>query len=334
MRKPGDVCRAAADRLQARIDAKRDPAIAHQNLTARRSRIAAGMAREAEHLEGVQRVLRFVAEMHDRCPQGFPWRRMTSAAAAERVIRWGRPERGLPAPDGWCADDRAKLARLGITTDEALAWTWATIRAAYEERRPPTREERLRELERDLIGVRFPGFFPTPASLADRVCEAAGLQDGHHVLEPSAGKGDLVEAALRAAPGCKVEAVELASRLADLLRVRFADRPAVTVHGADFLEWSVARPQVDRVVMNPPFEGYIDRRHVLRALRFLRPGGRLVSIMGAGALTMRGADEFRSALDDLCGSWEVEELPEGSFTGAEAFRQTGVRALLLVAEVR
>ena len=60
------------------------------------------------------------------------------------------------------------------------------------------------------------------------------------------------------------------------------------------------------------------------------PGGRLVSILGAGAFFREGRREleFRAWLDEL--DHEVVDLPCGSFTGAEAFMQTGAATKLLV----
>jgi 16S rRNA G1207 methylase RsmC len=80
------------------------------------------------------------------------------------------------------------------------------------------------------------------------------------------------------------------------------------VIGSDFLSIE-PRQDYDRVVMNPPFENQQDIDHVLHALEFLRPGGRLVSIMSAGVLFRQNKKtvEFREMID------EITALPEGSF---------------------
>jgi protein-L-isoaspartate O-methyltransferase len=319
--------RRAADALQPKIDAKRDSGVSRQSLTARRARIADGMRADALRLEAVQRVLRHLADLHEHGSVPPVLAKITSAAAAERVQVWANQGR-IPDADGWCAAERQKLVRLGIDSVSNLREAWSLLAAPWDAKRPPTREEKQRTLERELVGVSFPGFFPTPASLADRLCRMADLEDHHRVLEPSAGKGDLVEAIFRAAPGAKVVAIERAYRLVELLKVRFEGR-AVTVIGTDFIEDPESLPpHFDRVVMNPPFERHVDRAHVLRALRYLRQDGVLVAIMGGMAIDARGGDAFREALDDLT-DWEVEPLPAGSFQGAAAFRQTGVSSLVL-----
>ncbi|HPA48197.1 MAG TPA: hypothetical protein PK395_20705, partial [bacterium] len=57
---------------------------------------------------------------------------------------------------------------------------------------------KIRDLEDRLIGLRLPGFFPTPEAVAKQMLKLADLPNlwakGALILEPSAGKGDLVEA--------------------------------------------------------------------------------------------------------------------------------------------
>jgi len=38
----------------------------------------------------------------------------------------------------------------------------------------------------------------------------------------------------------------------------------------------------DAIVMNPPFHARVDIRHILHAMKFLKPGGRLAAICMAG----------------------------------------------------
>lgn len=65
--------------------------------------------------------------------------------------------------------------------------------------------------------------------------------------------------------------------------------------------------------MNPPFDRGRDVDHVTHALKFLKPGGRLVSIMAAGVeyRTDRKTSDFRATVERFKGS--IRDLPFGSF---------------------
>lgn len=148
------------------------------------------------------------------------------------------------------------------------------------------------------------GWFPTPAPLAARVVEVARIEKGMRVLEPSAGEGAIAAAARNA--GAQVACIELdGSRVAALMK-RFGDDGRITQ--GDFLQTTPA-PVFDRVVMNPPFARRADVHHVNHAMKFLKPGGRLVAIMSAGVGFREDAltREFRARCES------IEALPEGSF---------------------
>ena len=163
------------------------------------------------------------------------------------------------------------------------------------------------------------GFYPTPEELATRVVELADLQPNMRVLEPSAGKGNLAKAILTAAH-VELHCVELLPENVKALRagVRYLPNPWHVVEG-DFLTMTpeafgfFTRFYFDRIVMNPPFAGRADIAHVRHALRFLRPGGRLVAIMSAGVEHRqdRLATEFRAHVTASGGT--MERNPDGSF---------------------
>ena len=131
--------------------------------------------------------------------------------------------------------------------------------------------------------------FSTPAGLAFVAATAAAIGPHDLVLEPSAGTGMLAVHAVNA--GAEMMLNELATVRADLL-VRLFPRTAVTSVDAaqidDYLDPS-AIPSV--ALMNPPFSAavHVGRpmrgaalRHIASALARLAPGGRLVTLTGAG----------------------------------------------------
>lgn len=193
--------------------------------------------------------------------------------------------------------------------------------------------------------------FFTPPELAERMADEVGIARFGavtHVLEPSAGDGRLARAALEA--GASVTAVEidreLCHRLANDLGQRF--RGDIVICHGDFMNWVPAARPIDAVMMNPPFSGNQDIKHVLRALDFLRPGGRLAAIMSphftfaqdSASRTLRkliGYPEGEGARDGavacepsvVVADASVELLPAGTFKQAG----TNVAAVLVIIEL-
>lgn len=158
------------------------------------------------------------------------------------------------------------------------------------------------------------GFFQTPEHLAERLCTALPSIFGIDILEPSAGMGRIVKAALKLCAGT-VTCVEQYAPNAEYLRQNFSHRDdEVSVIEADFLS---LQPEdlgtFDAVLANPPFQKGADIRHITHAMNFVRPGGTVVAIMSAGVQhnSNRAATDFREMVWAHGGHWEV--LPEGSF---------------------
>jgi hypothetical protein len=145
-------------------------------------------------------------------------------------------------------------------------------------------------------------YYPTPNAVVRRVVADLGRVEGLRVLEPSCGCGRFLDA-LRAA-GADCLGVEV-----DPGRAAQAKAKGHKVFLANFLDADPRedRPDLafDRVVMNPPFYGRHYAKHVRHALRFLKPGGKLVAILPATARYDHGL------LDDLDPQWQ--DLPVGAF---------------------
>ena len=153
------------------------------------------------------------------------------------------------------------------------------------------------------------GYFPTPRSIVEQICDLADIRPGQDALEPSAGQGAIsTELCHR---GVNVFACEL---LEGNRKVLIGDgMPTICLYSEpDFMKLEPGR-LFDRVVMNPPFEKQSDISHVTKAFGLLKPGGKLVSIMSAG-ITFRQdkkAVAFRNFLASHNG--QIIPLPEDSF---------------------
>lgn len=169
--------------------------------------------------------------------------------------------------------------------------------------------------------VAAPQLFPTPPDIAAQMAELADIQPEQRILEPSAGTGNLIRAMLAAQPeGLDIVAVELNHDLAIKLS---ADGLAGFVEAGDFLKCNGDLGTFDRIVMNPPFQGGADIRHIQHAATMLRPGGRLVALCADGP---RQRDTLKPYAEESGGTYEA--LPPGSFKD----QGTGVNVALLVIE--
>ena len=158
-------------------------------------------------------------------------------------------------------------------------------------------------LSGEIVQPKKYGYFPTPPELARRIIELAEVKDGQLILEPSAGQGGIVDHL----SGVKVDCVELLPENIKVLK----NKEHFVLHEGDFIKLD-PRPDYDRVIMNPPFEKQADISHVLHAFKFLKTGGKLVSIM-ASSVTFRDnrkTVDFREVVS-RCG--RIEENPSGSF---------------------
>ena len=156
------------------------------------------------------------------------------------------------------------------------------------------------------VAVAAFNLFPTPQAIAAKLAGVLNPAAGARILEPSAGTGRLLDAVALYNPG-EVVAVEIAPECAGVLFGQA--RPGVTLRQRDFL---ACNPEdlgaFDGVLMNPPFHMRADVAHILHAVRFLRPGGKLAAICMDGRAR-------RSAFSGP--GWTWEDLPAGSF------RETG-----------
>lgn len=186
--------------------------------------------------------------------------------------------------------------------------------------------------------------FYTPESIVRMLIRHADLRPGVMVLEPSAGEGAIVQGLIEADLDTIVTAVEQNPRASAILTERFGRTQRVHLRPeTDFLtctprvgfEATKRKTDVllhDRVIMNPPFNDGQEIEHVLHAIRFLKPGGRLVSVMSNGVMCRNDTryEAFRKKLDRSTREWAFDKLPSKSFHESGTDVETVV--LVLIAE--
>lgn len=188
----------------------------------------------------------------------------------------------------------------------------------------PEHENPVAKLERDLIGVDIAGFVPTPKDLIAEMIRLAQIEDHHLVLDPSAGKGDILEEVAKIVGQKQVHGIEIDYRLRAIL-----ENKGFELVGIDFLEWQAETPY-ERILLNPPFEQLADTVHIRHAYEQLAEGGILVAISSESPFfsQKKMAQEFRDWLDDVGGY--ANQNPQDSF--AKATKGRGIQTRMIVIE--
>lgn len=182
------------------------------------------------------------------------------------------------------------------------------------------KENRIKQLEDNFKFQKIAGFFPTPSDLVEKMIDNLKITNGQTILEPSAGLGHIAEVVKNTFPENKLHTVEYNSSLAEILTLK-----GFETTNKDFLEFN---EKFDRIIMNPPFEKAQDIDHVKHAFDLLNEGGRIVSIMGAGAFnnSTKKHIDFQTWVDKI--GAEYYKLPDQSFK--DAFKSTNVATYLVI----
>lgn len=180
-----------------------------------------------------------------------------------------------------------------------------------------------------------PDFYPTPNSLIDRMLSGVEFDKVKTVLEPSAGKGDLVSKVIdkmRTSHGyygsrefnCDIDTVELDDNLQHILK----GKGYRVVHN-DFLSFQTYK-KYDLIVANPPFSQ--GDKHLLKMIELQQNGGGIIVCL-LNAETLRNPCTItRSDLLDKLDKYNasIEFIPN-AFVDAE--RQTYVEVALIKLEI-
>ena len=241
--------------------------------------------------------------------------------ATELVEKVGRKSVSLPWQLDSAHEKRKRLSAMNIETP-------AEFRSALQEyvglQEIATAPDKIKELERKMVGRSNDDldFFPTPAGIAEEMIETAGIEEGMTVLEPSAGMGHIADQMRQF--DIEPDVIEMSGARRELLEAK-----GYNLVGNDFLE---STGQYDRIIMNPPFSDRRDFEHVKHAYSLLKPGGRLVAIVGEGVFfgSDKRAQEFRTWFESVEGT--DEKLAEGTFQDPSLPVTTGASARMIVVE--
>ena len=149
--------------------------------------------------------------------------------------------------------------------------SWQEAALHFGIRPTASNESEVRQIKQTAIEQQVWDFYPTPIDAIAKILEVAQLDPKHLVLEPSAGSGDLASAIADFGVN-RVDCFELNPLLQEALKLQGFD-----ILGDNFLA-SSPRPIYDRILANPPFGSNGVARHTQHAFKWLKPGGRLITL--------------------------------------------------------
>ena len=175
-------------------------------------------------------------------------------------------------------------------------------------------------------------FYPTPKPLIGKLLAGIDFREIESVLEPSAGKGDIVATVVKCMDiahrrtgmeHCTIDCVEVNPELQAILKAH----KQLLVHD-DFLTYHTYK-RYDLIVMNPPFS--VGDLHLLHALELAENGGKIRCILNAETIRNRYTKTRQilwNKLNEL--GAEIQYL-KGEFEQAE--RKTSVEVALIKIDI-
>ena len=173
-------------------------------------------------------------------------------------------------------------------------------------------------------------FYPTPWRVAVKMLSNIFIDYRDSVLEPSAGKGDLLDVILkkvlqrypRSRDDLDIDCLEINPELRLILKGK-----GHRVVGFDFLRFDTFK-RYDWIFTNPPFSN--GDAHLTKALDLLKPGGTCICILNAETIDNPYTNQRQALLRKL-ESWnaDISTRLEKAFKGADVVRQSDVRIALI-----
>ena len=191
-------------------------------------------------------------------------------------------------------------------------------------------------------------FYPTPESLVKKMLEGVDWDYIHTILEPSAGKGDILreiareENSYRNRHNFDVDCIEIDPNLRQILKYNFSDErqcqfdrwedeeyktffgDGIHIVHDDFLTYNPYK-QYDLIIMNPPFSN--GDKHLLKALQMQKKGGNIICLLNAETLKNPYTETRKQLVRQLEERNAIIEFIDNAFVSAE--RKTGVEVALI-----
>jgi len=277
-----------ADNMKTAINNKLHPATADQNPTRKRSQTIASMQSDGEHLQKIQTVFYKLAELWKIGQVPPLLQNIQHKAVIDTIIYYNE----IPDKE-YNEAEYKRIAKLKFTNPKKYQEARELILSYIKEQPIDTTQRQIDQKERDLIGVKIPGYFSTPLDIVKQMLSFADIQPDMSVLEPSAGNGNIAdEIKSQYGDSISLSCIEPNYSLREILTLK-----EHTIIANDFLKFN--SETYDRIVQNPPFgkplPALYDVDHLYHAYKLLKDDGILVSIMSHSPFFQdnQKAQEFR-----------------------------------------
>lgn len=196
-------------------------------------------------------------------------------------------------------------------------------------------------------------FYPTPQSLIEKMLAGIKWKYINTVLEPSAGKGDILKELAKKesyrGKGFEVDCIEIDPYLRQILKYNFSEElrkekgvysyrygdklgnnnapffgEGIHIVHDDFLTYTPFK-QYDLIIMNPPFSD--GDKHLLKALKMQEKGGNIICLLNAETLKNPYTETRRELKKQLEKHNAKIEYIKDAFLSAE--RKTAVEVALI-----
>lgn len=172
-----------------------------------------------------------------------------------------------------------------------------------------------------------PDFYPTPIHLIQKILDKVDFKYIESILEPSAGKGDIVDYIKQKEKYYNIkydiDCIEANQNLRHILEGK-----KYRVVYNDFLTYNT-RKEYDIIIMNPPFSNGC--KHILKALEMQQNGGKIACILNAETLKNPYTNERKDLQRKLTEYNAKVEFIQDAFINAE--RKTDVEIALIYVDI-
>ena len=161
-------------------------------------------------------------------------------------------------------------------------------------------------------------FYPTPIELIDKMIKDIDFHEIRDILEPEAGKGDIVDRIIEkctynhrwcGTPKLNIDTIEIDTNLVHILK----GKEYRVIHD-DFLTFNTQK-QYDLIIMNPPFSS--GDKHLLKAIDMQQNGGGIVCILNAETIKNPYSNVRKDLVNKLTHLNASIEYLQRTFSNAE-----------------